>query len=123
MSDADAEVADVAVSGCPCRRAEGGGDVTREEIVEAYEAAMHGIQSGVAYEIEVLGLEKAGASPKHLRVGVNSAMVTDHAIATLLIAKGIFTEEEYAEAVAKSAEMERVRIQWKHFPDGRVEFR
>lgn len=72
----------------------------------SYIAAMHGVQSAIATEIITLGEDEAGASPKHLRVGVNSAMVNDLAVAELLIEKGIFTREEYIEAVRKAANRE-----------------
>lgn len=63
--------------------------------LEYYDAA-HAMQTGVAHELE---RDPKTGTPKDLRVGINSAMVTDGALAQLLIAKGIFTEAEYAEAV------------------------
>jgi hypothetical protein len=79
---------------------------------QRYDAAMHGMQTGVAIELEKsASAEVAGATPKHLRVGVNSAMVTDVAIANLLMAKGVFTKREYYEALADAAEAERDRYQ------------
>lgn len=71
-----------------------------------YMAASHAMQSGVATEIAQFGEGRAAANPKHLRTGVNSAMVSDSALATLLIAKGIFTAAEYAEAIADAMEAE-----------------
>lgn len=70
-----------------------------------YEQALHAMQSGVAME---MNYHSAPTAPKHLRVGVNSAMVTDRAIARLLIDKGIITKEEYCEAVRQSMVMEVV---------------
>ncbi len=61
-----------------------------------YFAAAHGMQTGVAHELE---RDPSSASPKHLRVGINSALVNDAALVRLLVAKGVITEEEYAEAV------------------------
>lgn len=62
------------------------------------------MQSGVAFEMSAgVSVE---TSPKHLRVGVNSAMVDAGAVATLLIAKGIFTHEEYVKAIADQMEIE-----------------
>lgn len=75
-----------------------------------YEAAMHGVQTGVAFEMG-MAPNGGGTSPKHLRVGVNSTMVTDRALAELLIAKGVFSEEEYIEAVANAAEQELARYE------------
>jgi hypothetical protein len=76
-----------------------------QELRERYASAMHAVQSGVATEIE-LGIS-SGTSPKHLRVGINSAMVDTGALATLLVKKGVITEEEHLEALAESAEREK----------------
>lgn len=62
----------------------------------SYEDAAHAMQSGVAVEMQH---DTNATSSKHLRVGVNSSMVTDMAVARLLIDKGIFTHDEYTEAV------------------------
>ena len=53
---------------------------------------MHGMQSGVAHQ---LVLNPKLCTPKDLRVGVNSALIQDSALAQLLMEKGIITEEEY----------------------------
>jgi SOS response regulatory protein OraA/RecX len=45
--------------------------------------------------------------PKHLRTGLNMAMVEHAALARLLIAKGVITEEEYMQALAEGAEAEK----------------
>lgn len=68
-----------------------------------YRAAAHAMQTCVLYKMHN---HPAETSPKHLRTGINSAMVDSSALATLLIAKGIFTEEEYIEAVADAMERE-----------------
>lgn len=89
--------------------------MTDEERIEAankrYGAAMHAVQAGVAMRMELDANDGIAArsftSPKHLRVGVESAMVTDKGLAQLLIAKGIINEVEYHEAMAKAAEEER----------------
>ena len=60
-----------------------------------YEQALHGVQSGVAYEHSK---GSPDGSPKHLRVGINSAHVNNAAIARLLIDKNIITMDEYEEA-------------------------
>lgn len=85
---------------------------------ERYSAAMHAVQTGIA-----LLIARGGelANPKHLRVGINSAMVTHSAIATLLIEKGVFTEDEYLDALAAAAEREQAFILdevRKHYGDG-----
>ena len=60
-----------------------------------YEQALHGVQSGVAYEHSK---GSPDGSPKHLRVGINSAHVNNAAIARLLIDKGVITLDEIEEA-------------------------
>jgi hypothetical protein len=70
---------------------------------ERYFAALHAMQSGVALQLEH---NPSGGSPKHLRVGVNSAKVEHAALAKLLIDKGIITEAEYTEALAEMMERE-----------------
>lgn len=74
-----------------------------DEVTRRYLAALHGIQSAVAFEMEAGGTL---AEPKHLRVGVDSAFVTDRAVMQLLLKKQIITEEEYAGALADAAEAE-----------------
>lgn len=69
-----------------------------------YERAAHAMQSGVAAEIEY-GI--GAADPKHLRVGVNSALVSAAAVAGLLMAKGIITQDELDAALAEQMEAEQ----------------
>lgn len=71
---------------------------------ERYLAAAHGMQSGVAAMME---FEPAETTPKHLRVGVNSAMVEHSALVLLLIEKGVISKEEFDEALADAMERER----------------
>jgi hypothetical protein len=80
---------------------------------KSYLEAMHAVQTGVMYDIERHGLSGAAADPKHLRTGINSAIVNDAALARLLIAKGVFTEEEYAAAVTVEANREAGRYEEK----------
>jgi hypothetical protein len=69
-----------------------------------YEAAAHGMQSGVALKMHFAPSE---TTPKQLRVGVNSAMVEHAALVQLLIAKGVITMPEYVRAMADAMEAER----------------
>lgn len=71
-----------------------------------YLRAMHGVQSAIAFEITNGGDAAAAATPKHLRVGINGAMVDASAVAGLLIQKGLFSEAEYVAALADGAERE-----------------
>lgn len=89
---------------------------TQERIAIArrrYESAMHAMQ---AAEGLILAGELRGVAPeavirtlKHMRVGVNSALMTCGTHTRLLIEKGIITELEYVEAVADDAEREAER--------------
>lgn len=67
-----------------------------EEIVELkqeYHDLLHAMQSDVKFEQE-WGVSDA-QSPKHLRVGVNSAIVQSSGLARVLVDKGIITWLEY----------------------------
>lgn len=57
-----------------------------------YLAASHAMQSGVAC---MMLCDDSEIQPKHLRVGVNSALISNGALVALLIEKGIFTVEEF----------------------------
>ena len=82
-------------------------------------AAAHAMQSGVAMK---MNYEPAETTPKHLRVGVNSAMVEHSALAALLMRKGVITEDEYLAALADGmeheAELYRQWLQRRIGPDG-----
>lgn len=76
--------------------------------IERWHAAAHGMQTGVAWEH---GRGSDDGTPKHLRVGINTAL-SDHAgLVRLLIKKGLITEEEYLEAIADAMEEERDRYE------------
>lgn len=70
---------------------------------ERYMAACHAMQSGVALK---MGRDPKETEPKHLRVGINSAMVDSAALARLLMTKGVITEEEFYKALADQMEEE-----------------
>ena len=70
---------------------------------ERYHAAAHAMQSGVATE---MNYNPKPTDAKHLRVGVNSALVDSAALAELLISKGVIAEDEYLEAIATAMERE-----------------
>lgn len=75
----------------------------RDALRGRYYIAAHRMQSAVAFQ---LARGSDSASDKHLRVGVNSALVDSGSLAELLIAKGVITEEEYMRAVAGGMERE-----------------
>lgn len=74
--------------------------------MDRYMELAHAMQSGVAAEISLKGEHQAGASPKYLRVGINSAFVNDDGLATLLVEKGIITREEYVQAITDAMQRE-----------------
>ena len=78
-------------------------DLAVAAAMQRYQSAVHAMQTGVGFVMERDTFE---TSPKHLRVGVNSAMVEDAALAGLLIAKGLITEAEYMAAIADGMERE-----------------
>jgi hypothetical protein len=77
--------------------------MTIEEDKERYQNALHAMQTGVQLAI-TRGHQEA--NPKHLRVGVNSAMVGHSALARILINKGIITAAEYYKMLADVTEEE-----------------
>jgi hypothetical protein len=83
--------------------------MSRESDQQRYLDACHGMQTGVKYEMESAALRGArdtSTEPKHLRVGVNSAMVSHAALVKLLVEKGILTEDEYITSQADTMEAE-----------------
>lgn len=82
---------------------------------ERYAAAAHAMQTGVATEHARGGTD---GTAKHLRVGVNSALVNDAALVRLLVAKGLITMEEYLREVADQMEREVKRYEERLSVDG-----
>lgn len=74
-----------------------------QQDMQRYLAAAHAMQSGVAWEMQRNG---APTSNKHLRVGVNAAMVEHGALVRLLIDRGLFNEDDYEAALADAMEAE-----------------
>lgn len=73
-----------------------------------YIAAAHAMQSGVMQDHALGGDD---GSPKHLRVGINTALADQGALVRLLVAKGLITEEEYLAAIADAMEDEQKRYE------------
>lgn len=75
-------------------------------MARTYLEAAHAMQAGVAMK---MNHDPEDTSPKHLRVGVNSAMVDTAAIVRLLVEKKIFSMEEFETTITdqmnKEAEM------------------
>jgi hypothetical protein len=74
-----------------------------EEAYKRYMKAAHAMQSGVAFKMEK---DPSETKPKHLRVGINSVLSNNAAIAELLIERGIFTKEDYMSKMADKMEEE-----------------
>lgn len=78
-----------------------------------YEQAAHGVQSAVSFDMVQHGvnpdLNQATRMLKHLRVGIDMRAADAGALATLLINKGVFTAEEYVEAMRIGANEELAR--------------
>lgn len=64
-----------------------------EEFGIRHRQLAHALQSGVAAEMQIPGDSQTWG--KHLRVGVNMALVGEAGIVELLVSKGLITYEEY----------------------------
>ena len=76
-----------------------------------YHDALHAMQSGVAFEMESGGESARNMSPKHLRVGINSAFIDTAALIRILVKKGVFTYQEFQTELADEAEREVARYE------------
>lgn len=64
----------------------------------------HRVQSGIAFMLERAnqrGERFPECEPKHLRVGVNSALIKTSALTRLLLEKHVFTAEEYFDSIIR----------------------
>lgn len=77
-----------------------------EQVKQRYLKACHAMQTGVKLLMQVdPGDGDTGeTSPKHLRVGVNSALISASAAVQLLIEKDVITELEYFTKLATLTE-------------------
>ena len=80
--------------------------MTLDELRKRYTALAHAMQSGVAMEMN--NPDTKATDPKHLRVGVNAAMSDHGGLVTLLIKKGLITEQEYMEEIVAAMEREKL---------------
>lgn len=80
------------------------------EFAELYPRLAHAMQSGVAATISLEG-ETSATSPKHLRTGVNMALVEQGSITQLLIEKGLITKEELRQALVDGLRKEVARYE------------
>ena len=82
-----------------------------KELRARYLVAAHAMQSGVKYDMDT-GMTN-DTTPKHLRVGINSSLVDNSALVTLLVQKGVITKEEYFEALVMGMEAEVERYEFE----------
>lgn len=68
-----------------------------------YEEAAHGVQSAIAKD---MADGRKATEPKHMRTGIDMSKADMLGLVTLLIEKGVFTSDEYIEAVRLSANEE-----------------
>lgn len=73
-------------------------------LADEYEAEMHAVQTGVKIKQEV---DPVKEDYKDLRVGINSAHVSDSALVAILLRKGIITKAELHEALVEAARKEK----------------
>jgi hypothetical protein len=79
-----------------------------EEQNNTINSLLHAIQTGVAYEH---GLGSKDQEPKHLRVGINSALVSVAAVTKLLVDRQIIVEKDYWTYYIDQLEDELARYQ------------
>lgn len=78
---------------------------------ERYKSALRKVQSGIAHSMSLNG--DSSSEHKHLRVGIDSAHISDAALVKLLVRKGVITDLEYATELADEAEREVARNETK----------
>lgn len=70
-----------------------------------YGAASHRVRTAIGALMDT-GHRHTATEPKHMRTSIDLQNSDLRGLSGLLIAKGIFTEDEYAEAITKAAEAE-----------------
>lgn len=91
--------------------------MSTEELLERYAAALHAVQSGIKWTMDLDALDRAAGrkpayeedatSPKHLRVGIDSLKAEQGGLVRLLVDRGVFTMEEYVAAMVEAMETEQ----------------
>jgi len=78
------------------------------------------MQTGVAMK---MNFDSSETEPKHLRVGVNSAMVETATLFTILMNKGIFTQEEFDIELTRQMNLEADKYEKEiqaHYPNTKI---
>lgn len=83
--------------------------MTIEVLKARYHALCHGVQSGIAFLME--RPYPKFTTPKHMRVGIDTTKADVGALCNLLIAKGVFTEQELWEALVNGMEREKAEYE------------
>lgn len=78
------------------------------EKLKRYHADQHAMQSGVAMQHK---FDANDGTPKHLRVGINTALCDHAALVELLVRKKVITQDEYTDAIADKMAQERLRYE------------
>jgi hypothetical protein len=87
--------------------------MTTEEYLAEYKRLMHAIQTGIGMQISIdnsgadVNLDPNLRAHKHLRTGIDGSKADFGALARLLIAKGVITEQEYFEALLDGLRREK----------------
>lgn len=76
----------------------------KEELIQEINQKLHGIQTGIRYKYETSEKDESlDRRLKHIRVGVDNALIQTDTLMQLLVKKGVFTDiewlEEYLQAV------------------------
>lgn len=90
--------------------------MSTQEQKDRYTTALHKLQTIIKLRLggqsdhvgssqSYIPRENSECSPKHLRVGVESALGSCEGLAELLVAKGIVTADEVAEATVRAVEI------------------
>lgn len=83
----------------------------RKREKQTYRSLLHAMQSGVLISAQLDGYVDSNyprndLSPKHLRVGIDSALVSLDALVSLLVDSGTFTQDEWNRALNKAMKKE-----------------
>lgn len=82
--------------------------MTLTEFVEENTRLRHAIQTGVEYERQ---FNDGPTSGKHLRTGLDAQMSEFASLVQLLVAKGVFSEQEYFDASLQALRDEVARYE------------
>jgi len=91
------------------------------KLMQEYERLAHGMMTGVGY---VNQLDPAQSNAKHVRVGVNCALVSHAALVRVLMAKGVITDLEYWTAIVEGMrdEVDNYSARLKELTGGKTDF-